>query len=193
MIAQNEREPAVVMGAERMVYLNLPLSYEEMILLVPAEIRNPEDKRHRAVYGLLQAMARSLEDARRVSEMPPSQYLKYYRKNEPQAQTQFRISGIQQEMAAVKFRLELNDYRGPVEEAILKNRILELYELAKKLDPSGVGRFEHRIDKRMKKVRLRENGNYRGNQTGRNERVREATVKHTAERSGEPDRLYRCQ
>lgn len=193
MIAQNEREPVVVMGAERMVYLNLPLSYEEMILLVPAEIRNPEDKRHRAVYGLLQAMARNLEDARRVSEMPPSQYLKYYRKNEPQAQTQFRISGIQQEMAAVKFRLELNDYRGPAEEAILENRMLELYELAKKLDPSGVGRFEHRIDKRMKKVRLRENGNYRGNQTGRNERVREVTVKHTAERRGEPDRLYRCQ
>lgn len=193
MIAQNEREPVVVMNAEHMVYPNLPLSYEEMILLVPAEIRNPEDKRHRAVYGLLQAMARSLEDARRVSEMPPSQYLKYYRKNEPQAQTQFRISGIQQEMAAVKFRLELNDYRGPAEEAILKNRVLELYELAKKLDPSGVGRFEHRIDKRMKKVRLRENGNYRGNQTGRNERVREATVKHTAERRGEPDRLYRCQ
>lgn len=193
MIAQNEREPVVVMNVEHMVYPNLPLSYEEMILLVPAEIRNSEDKRHRAVYGLLQAMARSLEDARRVSEMPPSQYLKYYRKNEPQAQTQFRISGIQQEMAAVKFRLELNDYRGPAEEAILKNRMLELYELAKKLDPSGVGRFEHRIDKRMKKVRLRENGNYRGNQTGRNERVRETTVKYTAERRGEPDRLYRCQ
>lgn len=177
MMAQNKRETVAVMDV---AYPNLPLSYGEMILLVPEEIRNPEDKRHRAIYGLLQAMARNLEDARRVSKMPPSQYLKYYRENEPQAQTQFRISGIQQEMAAVKFRLEISDYRGHAEETILKNRMLELYELAKKLDPSGVGRFERRIDKRMKKARLRENGNYRGNQTERNERVREVAVKHTA-------------
>lgn len=162
MIQRNKGE-LNVSNADRMVFLNLPLTYEEMILLVPAGIRNPEDKRHRAVYGLLQAMARQLEDARAVSTIPPSQYLWGYEKGQSDVQTQFRIRGIQQEMAAVKFRLEINDFRGLAEEAILKNRMLELYELAKKLDPSGVGRFEHRIDKRMRKARLRENGNYRGN------------------------------
>ena len=163
MIASNERAPVAVIDAEHMVFMNLPLTYEEMLLLVPAEIRNPEDKRHKAVYGLIQTMARQLEEARRVSEMPPSQYLRFFRKNEPPAQTQLRISGIQQEMAAVKFRLEINDCRGPAEEAILKDRMQELYEVAKKVDPTGIKRFEHRIDKRMKRVRLRENGNYRGN------------------------------
>ena len=130
-----------------------------------------------------QCMARQLEDARRVSTIQPSQYLRGYERGQSDVQTQFRIRGIQQEMAAVKFRLEINDFRGPAEEEILKNRMLELYELAKRLDPSGVGRFEHRIDKRMKKVRLRENGNYGGNQTGRNERVRVAFTQHAAGRN----------
>lgn len=192
MLKKNEGDLNIT-SADRMVFPNLPLTYEEMILLVPAEIRNPEDKRHRAVYGLIQCMARQLEDARRVSTIQPSQYLRGYERGQSDVQTQFRIRGIQQEMAAVKFRLEINDFRGPAEEEILKNRMLELYELAKRLDPSGVGRFEHRIDKRMKKVRLRENGNYGGNQTGRNERVREVTVKYGADRRGEPDHLYRCQ
>lgn len=59
--------------------------------------------------------------------------------------------------------MEINDYRGAVEKVILENRMLELYELAKQLDPTGVERFERMIDKRMKKVRIRGNGNYRGN------------------------------
>lgn len=192
MIQRNEGE-LNISSADHMVFPNLPLTYEEMILLVPAEIRNPKDKRHRAVYGLLQAMARHLEEARIVSTIPPDQYLRGYREEENMAQTHFRIMGLQQEMQAIKFRLEINDYRGPAEEEILKNRMLELYELAKKLDPSGVGRFEHMVDKKMKKARIRENGYYRGNQTGRNERVREVAVKHSPERRGEPDRVYRCQ
>lgn len=193
MIASNERAPVAVIDVEHMVFSNLPLTYEEMLLLVPEEIRNPDDKRHRAVYGLIQTMARQLEEARKISKMPPSQYLRFFRKNEPQAQTQLRISGIQQEMAAVKFRLEINDYRGPAEEAILEEQMQELYKAAKQVDPTGIKQFEHRIDKRMRKVRLRENGNYRENQTGRNERVREVAVKHGTDRRGEPDRLYRCQ
>lgn len=193
MVESNERVPSVAVDAEHMVFPNLPLTYEEMQLLVPVENRNREHEKHRAVYGLIQAMARHLEDARRVSTILPSQYLREYREGEPEAQTQFRIRGIQQEMSAVRFRLEINDYRGAVEKVILENRMLELYELAKKLDPEGVGRFERIIDKRVKKVRVRENGNHGGNQAGRNERVREVTVKHRTERRGEPDRLYRCQ
>lgn len=151
MMHINEGEALNMIGANRMAFPDLPLSYGEMLLLVPAEIRNPEDKRHRAVYGLVQAMARHLEDARRVSAMTPEQYLREYRDGEPEVQTQFRIRGIQQEMTAARFRLEINDFRGHAEETILKSRMLELYELAKRLDPSGVRRFEHRIDKRMKK------------------------------------------
>ena len=106
MLKKNEGDLNIT-SADRMVFPNLPLTYEEMILLVPAEIRNPEDKRHRAVYGLIQCMARQLEDARRVSTIQPSQYLRGYKRGQSDVQTQFRIRGIQQEMAAVKFRLRL--------------------------------------------------------------------------------------
>lgn len=153
MIASNERAPSVAIDVEHIVFPNLPLTYEEMQLLVPEEIRSPEDKRHRAVYGLIQTMARHLEDTRMVSTIQPSQYLRGYKEEQSQIQTQFRIRGIQQEMSAVRFRLENNDCRGPAEKAILENRMLELYELAKKLDPSGVKRFERMIDKRMRKER----------------------------------------
>lgn len=193
MIASNERAPVSVVCAEHIVFPDLPLTYEEMQLLVPVEIQSKEHAKHKAVYGLIQAMARRLEDARMVSTISPSQYLTGYKEEQTQVQTLFRVKGIQQEMSAVRFRMEINDYRGAVEKVILENRMLELYELAKQLDPTGVERFERMIDKRMKKVRIRGNGNYRGNKTGRNERVREVTVKHTAERRGEPDRLYRCQ
>ena len=64
MIQRSEGELNIT-SADRMVF-NLPLTYEEMMLLVPAELRNPEDKRHRAVFGLIQCIARQLEDARRV-------------------------------------------------------------------------------------------------------------------------------
>lgn len=152
MIQRSEGELNIT-SADRMVF-NLPLTYEEMILLVPAEIRNPEDKRHRAVFGLIQCIARQLEDARRVSEIPPRQYLRGYKEDQPEVQTQFRIRGIQQEMSAVKFRLEINDCRGPAERVILESRMSELYELAKELDPSGIARFERMVDKRMKKARI---------------------------------------
>lgn len=81
MLKRNEGDLNIT-SADRMVFLNLPLTYEKMILLVPAEIRNPEDKRHRAVFGLIQCMARQLEDARRVSTIPPSQYLQGYKRGQ---------------------------------------------------------------------------------------------------------------
>ena len=62
MLKKNEGDLNIT-SADRMVFPNLPLTYEEMILLVPAEIRNPEDKRHRAVYGLIQCMARQSSPA----------------------------------------------------------------------------------------------------------------------------------
>ncbi|MBD5504618.1 MAG: hypothetical protein HDR09_13050 [Lachnospiraceae bacterium] len=163
MIASNERAHVIVAGVGHMVFPDLPLTYEGMQLLVPVEIRNKEHAKHKAVYGLIQAMARQLDDARMVSTIPPGQYLTGYKEEQDQVQTLFRIKGIQQEMSAVRFRMEINDYRGTVEKVILENRMLELYELAKQLDPTGVAQFERMIDKRMKKVRIRGNGNYRGN------------------------------
>lgn len=168
---RNEGGGLNITSADRMMFLNLPLTYKEMICLVPAEIRNPEYKRHRAVYGLIHAMARKLELARMISTIYIMSYLEGYRKEQSDVQTHFRVMGIEREWEAVKFRLEINDFRGPLEEAILKKRMEELYELVKRLDPSEVGRFEHRIDKKIRKVRLKEDGNHRGNQTGRNKRV----------------------
>lgn len=192
MIQRNEGELNIT-STDHMVFPNLPLAYEEMILLVPAEIRNPEDKRHRAVYGLLQAMARHLEEARRVSTIPPRQYIKGYKKEQSQIQTQFRIRGIQQEMAAVRFRMEIHDHRGVMEEKIFEDRMLELYGYAKRLDLHGVIRFERAVDKKMKRVRMKRNGYHGRNETGGNERIRAVAAEHKPFWDGEPDRIYRCQ
>lgn len=135
-----------------MVYPALPMTYEELLLLVPPGVQHPDDKRHKAVYGLIQAVARQLEDARRVSKISPSQYLTRYQEGEDQVQIQFRITGIQQEMGAINFRLGIRDYLGTVEKVILENRMLELYEMAKNIDPAGVSRYERMIDKRMRKA-----------------------------------------
>lgn len=194
MMESNEKYSLnAVMDAKRLIFPELPLAYQEMLMLVPVEIRSQDHPKHKAVYGLMQAMARHLAEAREVSTIPADQYLIGYEKEQSEVQTCFRIRGIQQEMSAVRFRLDIHDYRGELERLILENRLLELYNQARILDPQGVSRFEHMIDKKMKKVRIRENGNYRGNETGRNERVREVTVKHRTFRDGEPDRLYPCQ
>lgn len=91
MIASNERAPVIVAGVGHMVFPDLPLTYEGMQLLVPVEIRNKEHAKHKAVYGLIQAMARQLDDARMVSTIPPGQYLTGYKEEQDQVQTLFRI------------------------------------------------------------------------------------------------------
>ena len=194
MMASSETDTVnVPVNVEHMIFPNMPLTYEEMLTLVPEGIRRPGEKRHRAVYGLIQAVARQLEDARVVSAIPPGQYLKGDKKEQSDVQTQFRIRGIQQEMSAVRFRLEIHDYRGAAEEKVLEDRMLELYEYAKRLDPHGVARFERTVDKKMKRVRIKRNGYHGRNETGGNERIRAIAAEYKPFWDGEPDRIYRCQ
>lgn len=138
---------------ESVVIPNAPLTYEEMLFLVPADILKPDHPKHKKVVGLIQAMARHLEDARMVSKMPASQYSKGFSKEEEPAKVAFRITGIQQQMSAVRLRLDIHDYRGNLEKNILENRLYELYYQAKEIDPEGTARFERMIDKRMRKAR----------------------------------------
>lgn len=154
MIHNNEWGVVGRTGAERVAFPNLPLSYEEMLLFVPDGIRKQNDKRHRPVYGLIQSMARQLEDARSVSTIPPKRYLTEYREDEEKGKTQFRIDGIRQEMAAIRFRMEIADYCGTAERKNMESRMLDLYELAKRFDPRGIEQFERLIDKRMRKARI---------------------------------------
>jgi len=128
--------------------LNAPLTFAEMKLLVPVEIWNPK---HLAVFVLLRNMERFLEDSRTVSRQPVDRY-----KNLPEGVSQeIRIRGIQEQMGAIRFRLDSSDYENILEKEILKNRLYELYQVAKVIDPEGVSRFERVIDKGMKKARAR--------------------------------------
>lgn len=154
MIHNNEGGVVGRTGAERVAFPNLPLSYEEMLVLVPDGIRNQNDKRHRPVYGLIQSMARQLEDARRVSTIPPKRYLTEYREDEEKGKTQFRVEGIRQQMAAIRFRMNIEDYCGAAERNIMECRRFDLYELAKRLDPRGIEQFERLIDRRIRKGRI---------------------------------------
>lgn len=160
---QREEQKMIVETAEKFLnppmenpaFPNLPLTYQEMLLVVPAKIMNPKHPKHKAVLGLLQNMARHLEDARTVSKIPAESYSRGFSPDEMPAQTSFRIRGIQQQMSAVRFRLDIHDCQGILEEKILQARLHELYEQAKVVDPQGTTRFERMIDKRMRKARAR--------------------------------------
>lgn len=130
---------------------NAPMTLAEMKLLVPLEIWDPKHPKHNAVFRLLHNMERFLEDSRIVSRQQVDRY-----KNLPNGVSQvIRIRGIQEQMGAIRFRLDSSDYENVLEREILKNRLYELYQVAKELDPDGVARYERHIDKQMRKARAR--------------------------------------
>lgn len=127
---------------------NAPLTFAEMKLFVPVEIWNPLHPKHYAVFQLLRNMERFLEESRAISKRPADVY-KYYSGKEIQ------IRCIQEQMAAIRFRLDSCDYENILEMEILKDRLFTLYHTAKKIDPDGVARYERHIDKQMRKARAR--------------------------------------
>lgn len=130
---------------------NAPMTYQEMALLVPRDMWLPKHPKHRAVFGLLQNMTRFLEESRIISEQAVDRY-----KNLPaEVPQQIRIRGIQEQMSAIRFRLDCSDYENVLEMEILKNRLYELYQVAKEVDPEGTTRYERHIDKQMRKARTR--------------------------------------
>lgn len=150
---EGSASPRTSATVERLIFPTMPLTYQEMLMLVPADILKPDHPKHKKVVGLIQVMARHLEDARMVSTIPAKEYARGYSPKHSQAQTHFRITGIQRQMSAVRFRLDIHDYRGSLEKAILQDRLYELYYQAKEIDPEGTARFERMIDKRMRKAR----------------------------------------
>lgn len=128
---------------------NVPLTISEMKLLVPIDIWYPKNQKHKAVFGLLQSMEKFLEDSRIISRQPVDRY-----KNLPdEVNKQIRIRGIQEQMSAIRFRLDVSDYKNILEMEILKNKLYELYRVAKEVDPEGTSRYERHIDKQMRKAR----------------------------------------
>lgn len=128
---------------------NAPMTYQEMALLVPHDMWLPKHPKHRAVFGLLQNMTRFLEESRMISKQEVDRY-----KNLPEeVPQQIRIRGIQEQMSAIRFRLDVNDYKNILEMQILKNKLFELYQVTKEVDPEGVARYERMIDKKMRRAR----------------------------------------
>ena len=100
---------------------------------------------------MLQNMTRFLEESRIISKQAVDRY-----KNLPaEVPQQIRIRGIQEQMSAIRFRLDCSDYENVLEMEILKNRLYELYQVAKEVDPEGTTRYERHIDKQMRKARTR--------------------------------------
>ena len=64
MIANNEERRIFRTGlmVERAIFPEMPLTYQEMLMLVPADILKPDHPKHKKVVGLIQVMARHLED-----------------------------------------------------------------------------------------------------------------------------------
>lgn len=128
---------------------NAPMTYHEMVLLVPKDIWYPRHPKHKAVFGLLRRMDRFLEESRIISMQPVD-----LNKNLPdEVPKPIRIRGIQEQMSAVRFRLDIRDYQNVLEMEILKNRLYELYRVAKEVGPEGVARYERMIDKKMRRAR----------------------------------------
>ena len=94
-------------------------------------------------------MTRFLEESRMISKQEVDRY-----KNLPaEVPQQIRIRGIQEQMSAIRFRLDVSDYKNILEMQILKNKLFELYQVAKEVDPEGVARYERMIDKKMRRAR----------------------------------------
>lgn len=134
--------------SSRSYSLNAPLSYPELIRLIPEGV---DGMARLQLSGLMQSMTKFLEDTRTVSKYPADMY---GTKGKPMP-IGYRIRGIQEQMSAVRFRLDIHDYSGVLEQRILKDRLYELYHQAKEIDPEGTARFERMVDKKMRKARAR--------------------------------------
>lgn len=136
--------------------INAPMSVEEMkVCMVPVEwrIRDMsigsiciETKR---LHSLFQRMDEFLELSRRISREPADAY----KRIPAHVSTQIRVGKIQEQMRAIRFRLEIRDYSCKAEMQILKDRLYQLYGEAKVIDPEGTARYERMIDKQMRRAR----------------------------------------
>lgn len=131
------------------VYPLMPLSVEEMEVFLTPEILPGGTARGRKVtMSLFMAMDVLLTDSRKYSKQPANKYSSM-RDFVPK---EVKVRGIQEQMQAIRFRLDINDYKGVLEREILKERLFELYREAKKVDPEGVQRYEYMLDKKIRKA-----------------------------------------
>ena len=136
--------------------INAPMSVEEMkICMVPYLWRMEEavtgqtKTKTKALHRLFVKMDEFLEDSRRISREPADAY----KRIPAHVSTQIRVGKIQEQMRAIRFRLEIRDYSCKAEMQILKDRLYQLYGEAKVIDPEGTARYERMIDKQMRRAR----------------------------------------
>lgn len=138
------------MEVNHSIFPGAPLTFDEMASLIPESVRESGGRQAYFLAALLRKMETHLEDARMVSRMPVRESGYSAR---PDVGIPIRIRRVQEQMAAIRFRLDIHDYAGEAEKAILVARLYEAYDEAKRIDPDGVARFERMIDKKMQKRR----------------------------------------
>lgn len=132
-----------------------PLSFQEMVsIMVPDEVKNEKFPLHYQIIGLIAGMEQFIRDTRKYSAFSADRFSRMSAAPEG-ITTEYKIRMIQEQMNAVRYRLEYTDYRTTAEAKILKHRLHELYQAAKTMDPDGVRRYERMIDKKRKKANAR--------------------------------------
>ncbi len=126
-----------------------PLSVDEMLaFLTPTTLPDGRKFEKKKMKGLFLAMDKFLVDSRKYSKQAVDKY-----SSMPEfVPKEIKVRGIQEQMAAIRFRLDVHDYSGVMEREILKNRLFELYQEAKVIDSDGVQRYERMLDKRIRKA-----------------------------------------
>ena len=126
-----------------------PMTFEELLYYMsPVKNMKPSDPGMYKFFNLFARMSKHLEEARKYSKQAVDKYT-VMPDSVPQA---IKVRGIQEQMSAIRFRLDIYDYSGALEFAILKSNLFALYQEAKKIDPEGVSRYERMIDKKMRKA-----------------------------------------
>ena len=126
-----------------------PMTFEELLYYMsPVNNMKPTDPAFYGFTKMFAQMDRHLEESRKYSKQAVDKYA-VMPDFVPQ---EIKVRGIQEQMAAIRFRLDVHDYSGTLEFAILKSNLFALYQEAKKIDPEGVSRYERMIDKKMRKA-----------------------------------------
>lgn len=153
---QKPQEKPAVAEEERPVLVpnyrnpSAPMSYEELrAFMIPASVVKQDKRKVVFLERLFRNMDLFLRESRRYSYEPADAY-KQIPVNLP---VELKIQKIQEQMRAIRFRLDVRDYNHAAERVLLNNRLFELYAEAKAVDPEGTARYERMLDKKMRRAR----------------------------------------
>ena len=138
----------------RINYRNLkaPMTAEEMtVCMIPREWY--KDKVGLMAIQQFQELFKRMDEFLEISRKISKEAVDSHRRLPSNVPDEFRVRRIQEQMRAIRFRLDIRDYNSKAEMEILKDRLYQLYQEAKVVDPEGTARYERMIDKQMRRAK----------------------------------------